>query len=223
MSAIATIAYDKRVHRIAFPQRSPLTETLVDPGDRADLEALLASTSVIESHRAGNRRIVAPEDDYVGDLREYVLAPFAYRSPSRFSNGSFGVLYAGETHETALYEVLSRLARVYLDGKAPAQETRKPHLTFRVVADDLVDVRTAYAPNINAAIYHSTDYTAAQSFGSTIRERYPGLTFDSVRHRGGICVGAFIPRIVSNARLESVLSLAWDGAQFVERKDIHPL
>ena len=194
------------------------------PDDRAYLEALLASTSVIESHRAGNRRIVVPQDDYVGDLREHVLAPFAYRSPSRFSDGSFGVLYAGECRETALHEAISRLARVYLDGKAPpAEETRKQHLTLRVVADDLVDVRTAHASNVDAAIYDSTDYAAARSFGSTLRDRYPGLTYDSVRHRGGVCVGVFIPRIVSDVRLESILSLVWDGARFVESKDIHPL
>ncbi|MGH7706771.1 MAG: RES family NAD+ phosphorylase, partial [Vulcanimicrobiaceae bacterium] len=192
MTASATIAYDKRVHRIAFPLRSPLTETLVDPTDRVDLEALLASTSVIESHRSGDRRIVAPDADYVGDLREYVLAPFAYRSASRFSDGSFGVLYAGETRETALREVLSRLTRVYLDGRAPAQETRKQHLTLRIVAADRVDIRSKYAPAVDTAIYHPTDYTAARSFGSSIRERYPGLTYDSVRHRGGVCVGAFV-------------------------------
>src|ERR1700681_4374567 len=105
MTAIATVDYDARVHRIAFPQRSPLTETLVDAEDRSALAALLASTSVIESHRAGERRIVAPEDDYVGDHRDYVLAPFAYRAVSRFSDGSFGVLYAAESRDTALHEV----------------------------------------------------------------------------------------------------------------------
>lgn len=223
MTAIATIAYDKRVHRVAFPQRSPLTATLVEEVDRGELEALLATTSVIESHRAGELRIVEAADDYVGEHRDFVLAPFAYRSPSRFSDGSFGVLYAGETRDTAVYEVLSRLSRTYLDGQAPAQETRKQHLTFRVVAPDLVDICRARVPSVDVAIYDPSGYSAAQAFGATIREAHPGLTYDSVRHEHGICVGAFIPRIVSDVRLQSLISVVWDGRAFIETKDIRPL
>jgi RES domain-containing protein len=223
MTAFATVDYDERVHRIAFPQRSPLTETLVDTEDRSALAALLASTNVIEAHRAGDRRIVAPEDDYVGDHRDYVLAPFAYRSASRFSDGSFGVLYAAESRDTALREVLSRLARTYLDGSAPAQETRKQHLILRVVAGDLVDICRARVPDVDVALYDTASYAAAQAFGSAIREHHPGLTYDSVRHRGGVCVGAFVPRIVSDVRLQSALSVVWDGQRFTEQKDIRPL
>jgi RES domain-containing protein len=223
MNSIVAIAYDQRVHRISFPQRSALTATLVDPTDRGELEALLASTSVIESHRAGERRIVAIDEDYVGEHRDYVLAPFAYRSATRFSDGSYGVFYAAESRETALCEVVSRLARTYIDGNAPAQETRKQHLTLRIVADELVDVRVAQVPNVDTAIYDAEDYAAAQSFGSQIRDLHPGLAYDSVRHRGGVCVGAFIPRILSDVRLESILSVVWDGSAFVERKDIYQL
>ncbi len=220
---IATVAYDKRVHRIAFPQRSPLTASLVEPRDRGDLETLLATTSVIESHRAGDQRIVPPEDDYVGDHREFILAPFAYRSPSRFSDGSFGVLYAAESRETAFYEVVSRLTRVYTDGRAPAQETRKRHLTLRVVADPMADIRRVSSPDFDAGVYDPNDYTVSRSFGARIRDRFPGLTYDSVRHREGVCVGAFIPRLISDVRLQLIVSIVWDGAQFVERKDIRPL
>jgi RES domain len=223
MTAIPTIDYDKRVHRVAFPQRAAQTETLVDPEDRSVLAALLASTSVIESHRAGDRKIVAPQDDYVGDHREYVLAPFAYRAPSRFSDGSFGVLYAAETRETALREVLSKLSRTYLDGRAPAQETRKRHLTLRLVASNLIDICRARTRHADAALYDPADYAVAQTFGARIRECHPGLTYDSVRHRGGTCVGAFVPRIVSDVRLQSILSVVWNGREFVEQKDIRPL
>ena len=223
MRAIVTIPYDKRVHRIAFPLRSALTATLVDEADRGELEALLQSTSVIESHRAGERRLVEPGDDYVGEHRDYVLAPFAYRSASRFSDGSFGVLYAAETRDTALYEVLARLSRTYRDGRAPAQETRKQHVTMRVVAPDLVDVCRRRVRDVDVAIYDPDGYGASQSFGAAIREAHPGLTYDSVRHERGVCVGAFIPRIVSDVRLQAPLSVVWDGSRFTEAKDIRPL
>jgi len=223
VSGFATVAYDQRVHRVAFPQRSPLTLTLVDPNDRADLEALLASTNLVESHRAGERRIVAPEDDYVGDHRDYVLAPFAYRSATRFSDGSYGVFYAAEAFETALLEVATWLTRVYLDGSAPAQQTRKQHLTLRIVADPLADVRRRSVPDVDVAIYDANDYSAARSLGARLREQLPGVTYDSVRHPDGTCVGAFLPRIISDVRLESILELVWNGKAFVERRDVHPL
>lgn len=223
MSSFTSIAYDKRVHRVAFPQRSPITLTLVDPEDYADLEALLDSTSLVESHRRGDRRIVEQDDDYVGNHREYVLAPFAYRVESRFSDGSFGVLYSAEHRETALKEVLSRLTRVYRDGDAPEQETRKQHLTLRVVADAIADVRKSVVPNIDRAIYDPENYKAARAMGCIVREKFPGLTYDSVRHEGGICLGVFIPRIISDVRLESTIAIVWSGSEFSEFKDIHPL
>jgi hypothetical protein len=211
------------VHRIAFPQRARESATLVDEADRGELEALLRTTSVIESHRAGELRLFESGDDYVGEHRDYVLAPFAYRSASRFSDGSFGVLYAAESRETALYEVLTRLSRTYRDGSAPAQETRKQHLTLRVVAPDLVDICRGRVGDVDAAIYDPNAYGASQSFGASIREVHPGLTYDSVRHEHGVCVGAFIPRIISDVRLQTPVSVVWDGEQFTETKDIHPL
>jgi hypothetical protein len=223
VSGFRSIAYDKRVHRIAFPLRSPLTQTLVDSSDRGDLEALLASTNLVESHRAGDRRIVPAEDDYVGDHREYVLAPFAYRSATRFSDGSFGVLYAAEAFETALVETVSWLTRFYVDGNAPPQQTRKQYLTLRVVADPLADIRRALVRDVDAAVYDSDDYKASRALGARIREHLPGITYDSVRHIGGACVGAFIPRIVSDVRLELILEMVWNGTAFVERKDVYPL
>lgn len=223
MSGFATVAYDRRVHRVAFPLRSPLTLTLVDPNDRADLEALLASTNLVESHRAGERRIVPPADDYVGDHRDYVLAPFAYRSATRFSDASYGVLYAAEVFETALLEAVSWLTRVYRDGNAPPQQATKQHLTFRIVADPLADLRRRTVPNVDVAIYDPNDYSVARALGARLREEFPGITYDSVRHSNGTCVGAFVPRIISDVRLESLLELVWNGTAFVARKDIHPL
>ena len=223
MSAFATTAYDKRVHRVAFPQRSPLTETLVDAGDRNDLEALLASTNLVESHRAGERRIVSLEDDYVGAHREYVLAPFAYRSETRFSDGSFGVLYAAEAFETAIAETVSWMTRIYRDSKAPPQQTRKQYLTFRVVAISLADVRRAVFPDVSAAVYDPDDYTVSRALGARIRAQLPGVIYDSVRQKGGTCAGVFVPRIVSDVRLDRIVELVWDGKAFIERKDVHPL
>jgi hypothetical protein len=217
MTAIVTIPYDKRVHRIAFPQRAATSATLVDEADRGELEALLRSTSVIESHRSGERRLLEPGDDYVGEHRDYVLAPFAYRSPSRFSDGTF------ESCDTALYEVLTRLSRTYRDGNAPAQETRKQHLTLRVVAPDLVDICRERVRDVDGAIYDPSGYGAWQSFGAAIREAHPGLTYDSVRHEHGVCIGAFIPRIISDVRLQAPISVVWDGRRFTETKAIRPL
>jgi hypothetical protein len=208
---------------MAFPLRADATRSLVDPEDEAELEALLRSTNPVERHRSGEIRIVSSEDDYVGGNREFVLWPFAHPAPSRFSDGSFGVLYCAENRQTAIQEASHRLDRIYSDGAAPKQDMRKQHLSLRLVADEYADVRASVVPGIDRRIYHSDDYSASQACGKKIRQVLPGLTYDSVRHMNGVCTGAFVPRICSDVRLLELIDFAWDGTRFVETKTVSEL
>jgi hypothetical protein len=217
---IVTRPYDQRLHRVAYPQRAAETDQL---GSRADLDALLATTNVIEQHRAGERHIVPTEDDYVGAHREYVLAPFAYRSPSRFSDGTFGVLYASESWKTSIREAAYWAALPYGDARAPAQEVRRQCLTLRIVAEALVDVRGSVCLDVDPGVYDKADYTISRRLGGELRALYAGLVYDSVRDPGGINVGAFVPRVISDARLEFEIALHWDGTQFVNFKTTTPI
>ena len=47
-------------------------------------------------------------------------------------------------------------------------------------------------------VYRADDYTASQLLGGALRAGgSSGVVYDSVRHDGGKCIGAFRPRLLS--------------------------
>jgi hypothetical protein len=219
VSAFITIEYDERVHRLAYLPRADETKTLVDKHEGGELRALLALTDRSELHRSGELPLFAPANDYVGPHLEFALAPFAYLSASRFSSGNFGVFYAAHDFETAVAEAAHHMTPTYRDGDATPMRTRKQYLDARVVSEQIADVRVAYVPNVDVRLYDPQDWTAGQSFGKSIHETLDGLVSDSVRRAGGTCVGAFVPRIISDIHLQRVVEFVWDGARFAEYKE----
>src|SRR5581483_391037 len=197
---ITTSTCDRRVHRCAKPPTRP-AEALVAPNEAGEIRALLDLTDRIARHRAEEpgARICSRSDDYVGPNAEYVLAPFAYPNESRFSDGSFGILYAGMDLETAARESAHWLTKAYLDSKAPDGLTpRRMYLTMRVVGT-LADARKDSGSVVPADVYHPDEYTVSRAFGKTLFPTYEGVWYDSVRHSRGECIGVFFPRIISNA------------------------
>lgn len=223
MTVVST-ACDSLVHRLAMLPSA--VGTLADSEDAGEVRALLKLTDPIERHRAGEdvTRIFPPEDDYVGDHRKYVLAPFAYPNASRFSDGSFGILYAAFDLDTAAAEVAHWLSKPYQDTVAPAGiQPRKMYVTMRTVAD-LSDVRTSSSSNVSSAIYDKDNYTVSRQLGLELHAaRHPGLWYDSVRRNSGECIAAFLPRIISDARPQYEVEFLWNGDRFAEFKPIRPL
>ena len=214
-------ALDRDVERLATPLDHPAQE-LVEPRLAGDVRTLLALTDTVERHRAGDVRIVPPQDDYVGDHKEYVLRPFAEPSESRFSDGTFGILYAGFLFETALRESVFWLTRFFSDSPTPAGAvSTKVHLTFRACAH-VADVRVASGGI--GGIYDRNDYTISRKCGARLREKkHDGLWYDSVRHAGGECLGLFVPRVVSNVRIKDRVEFEWDGTRFSTYKSVRSL
>ncbi|HET9095439.1 MAG TPA: RES family NAD+ phosphorylase [Candidatus Baltobacteraceae bacterium] len=209
---VATL--DRDVERLgAYLDGSEPAEQLVAPQLGGDIRALLALTNPVERHRSGDKVIVPPEDDYVGDHKEYVLGPFARPSESRFSDGSFGVLYAGITYETARAEAAYWTDKFFIDTTLPpGSVARTQWLSFRATSPNMADVR-AKSGGI-ASIYDPKDYVVSRRWGAALYSaKHDGVYYDSVRDKGGECVGAFVPRIVSNVRLKQVVEFVWDGAR----------
>lgn len=222
MSAARTpsLDFDRDVERLATPLTIP-AESLATH-HAADVRRLLALTNPIERHRSGNARIFSESDDYAGDYSEYVLAPFAHPSESRFSDGSYGVLYAGLTLETAFDESLYWLNRFFADATViNGALAKKQHLTFHACAA-MADVR-AQSGGI-ARLYDPNDYTVSQQWSAALRDlRHAGICYDSVRNPGGECVGLFIPRPAANVRVRDLIEFAWDGTHFATWKHVHNL
>jgi len=141
----------------------------------------------------------------------YVMAPFLYRGPSRFSTGAFGVYYAGLEEETAIREVAFHRGRFLAATREPpcVQEMRVLRAT---VTGSLVDLRPgteAFAPLLQP---DPATYPAGQAFAADLRDAgEDGLVYPSVRHPGGACVACFKPRLISACRQTRPLTYVWDG------------
>jgi hypothetical protein len=65
-----------------------------------------------------------------------------------------------------------------------------------------------------AAIYDPDNYAAGQALGRELKKTNShGIAYDSVRHKGGECVGVFRPRMLSNCIQGPHFCYVWDGAQ----------
>src|SRR5690606_29129115 len=97
-----------RIIRSAYPPVD-LFEDIADPADWPLLIAAEQKTNPRLMASIGELDLVPPERRVAGPGASYLMAPFTHATPdrpSRFSDGSFGVLYAGESFETALFETI---------------------------------------------------------------------------------------------------------------------
>ena len=165
--------------------------------------------------------------ELIGSVREsadaYIQRPFDVPAASRFSDGSYGVLYAADSLDTAVAETAYHLKRIFADGNAPPQDTRKKHLALSLKGK-VRDIRRSVDAAILPAIYDPIDYRESQAFGREQHTAVGGLHYDSVRNReGGHCVGAFAPTLVNKATIVGDIALVWNGRDFTELHDITTL
>lgn len=196
--------------RLAFPVQSDALTSLADSPEEHDALLML-------------RSLTTPALMHARGARTDIERPFLYPAPSRFSNGTFGVLYAATTIATAVRETAFHLAQVYTDGNAPAMQTRRKEIRMRVKAH-CRDIRRASDRKTPAGVYDPDSYAISQRFGERVRKQASGIYYDSVRNmRGGSCIAAFTPSVVSEARLTREMTLVWNGKRFIEEHVINPL
>jgi RES domain-containing protein len=203
----------RRVVSDPRPGLSALAELVDDPADLDELIALRNMTDPVAREAARAIALVPAADRYAGAHAGVVMASFLWLAPSRFSPGTFGVLYAALSLETAVRESAYHAASKLRASGAPAD--RIPRVAMVMVLEDAghADQRRS-RPGVDAAIYDSTDYRPAQRLGHALRAAgNAGVVYDSVRHPGGTCYGVFRPASVSTVRDEALdLELEWDGA-----------
>lgn len=156
--------------------------------------------------------------------RAYVERPFAFPYESRFSDGTFGVLYSADSLATAFREVAYHLGLFFGDCGAPSMTVRRMLLALRI-AGSVEDVRRQTA-DVPAKLYDPVDYAVAQRFGARLRSEGTamGIHYDSVRRPdGGHCFAAFTPALVRAVHITGETVLAWDGTRFSEGLVIEPL
>ena len=196
------------------PSRFPpinLYEAVADPADLEAVFQIEAMTNDRLREEAGDIRLVAPDDRVSGPGSTPIMAAFTHLNPDgdRFTNGTYGVFYAGRTIETAIAETRYHRVRFLQATSEPAQE-----LDMRVYAvnldAELHDIRAKRESH--AAYYHPSNYAVSQELALKLRENGSnGIVYASVRDDGGECAAVFRPRLLSNCRQERHLCYVWDG------------
>ena len=207
-----------RIIRSVFPPID-LFEDIADPADWPLLISAEQKTNPRLMETIGNLDLVPEGRRVAGPGASYLMAPFTHVSPdrpSRFSNGAYGVLYAGDRFEVALLETIHHHQRFMARTHEPAGWTSQ----FREIVLD-VDARLhdlRGGDPAHAAALDPDDYGASQALGARLRAGgSDGVAYPSVRAPGGDCVGLFYPDLAANPVQGRHLDYHWDG----ERVDLY--
>ncbi len=203
-----------RIIRSIYPPID-LFEDIADPADWPLLISAEQKTNPRLMENIGNLELV-PEGRRVGGAgATYLMAPFCHVSPdrkSRLSDGSFGVLYAGNVFEVALLETICHHGRFMArTHEAPGWTSQFREIVFNIDAR-LHDLRKPDAVQLRALDPDS--HAVSQALAAQLRSAgSDGLVYPSVRHKGGQCVGLFYPDLATNAVQGRHLDYHWDGTR----------
>jgi hypothetical protein len=168
----------------------------------------------------GEIHLVPPDERVSGPGASYVMAAFTHLRPrgSRFSDGSYGVYYAGRGFETALRETAYHFARIAADSSDGPR-----HEDMRVLVGR-IDIRMHDVGTLprheQIPLLDPDSYVTSQRFGVRLQERGSyGIVYPSVRHAGGRCIAAFRPKAVEIPVQTKHLKYHYDGTRVVEYFD----
>ncbi len=142
----------------------------------------------------------------------YATAPFTHVNPegSRFSNGSFGVLYLAATMEAALAEVHHHQNKYWSN----IQSLNYERFVFRGLSCsfDEHSMKDATSLPMSNPIYDPDDYTHSRSLGKIVKDAgHKGLRYNSVRLQGNYCWALMSPTPVSSIVQTAHYEMIWNG------------
>jgi hypothetical protein len=201
------------------PTRYPSVFLFDRVADAADFDALYALESMTNDRlrdEAGVVGLVAPEDRVFGPGSGPIMAAFTHLNSdgSRFSDGSYGVFYAGRERATAIAETRHHHGR-FLAATGEAAMHLPMRLYHVHIDSRLHDLRQ---PGVADRRVHDPDsYAVSQRLGAELRRQGShGVAYRSVRNPGGQCAGLFKPRAARNCVHAAYLLYAWDGSRFAD-------
>jgi hypothetical protein len=200
-----------RLVRSTYPPID-LFEDIADPADWELIAAAEAKTNPRVRDEIGAIHLVPPARRVAGPGASWAMAPFCHISrdrPSRFSDGSYGMYYAGDRFEVALAEAVYHFERFMAATDEEPATADYRELISRIDAD-LHDLRDT--AGFEAAL-DANDYAAAQSLAHELRWNHAsnGIVYPSVRHPAGAAVAAFWPDVAGLPVPGRHLCYRWDG------------
>ena len=206
-----------RIIRSAFPPID-LFEDIADPADWPLLISAEQKTNPRIMLSIGKLDLVPTDRRAGGPGASYLMAPFTHASldrPSRFTDGSYGVLYVANGFETALFETIHHHARFMARTAEASGWTSQFREIVLSVDASLHDLRVGDAAN--EPVLDPESYVASQPLGATLKDiGSDGVVYPSTRHRGGECAGLFYPDCANGPVQGRHLDYHWDG----ERVDL---
>ncbi|EHY79234.1 hypothetical protein PstZobell_17569 [Stutzerimonas stutzeri ATCC 14405 = CCUG 16156] len=142
----------------------------------------------------------------------YATAPFTHVNPagSRFSDGSYGVLYLADSMETALVEVRHHQEQYWSNVEGLNFE----RFVFRGLSCQFNEAGLLDATSVpmSEPIYDADDYTHSRQFGRLVRQGgFPGLRYHSVRNPGQHCWALLTPRRVLSIIQTAHYEMIWNA------------
>ena len=201
-----------RIIASRYPPIALFERLTADPAVWEALIALEQLTNPRVRDEIGEIALVPPDERVTGAGAGYLMAAFTHINPkgSRFSDGSFGVYYAAETLETAVAETVFHFERFARDSADPLRSEDMRVLVGNVAAE-FENAAVLPAARLRE-ILDPEAYAASQAYARQLRAAGAnGVTYPSVRHDGGQCLGAFRPRAIGIPRQERHLQYRWNG------------
>lgn len=200
----------------------PPIDLFEDIADPADWEALASAEAKFNPRirdSIGDLAKVPVARRVTGPGASWIMAPFVHCShlrPGRFSDGSFGLYYAGDRTEVAIAETVHHHTRfMRATNEAPGWTSQFRELIGSVDAD--LDDATR-----RADLLDPDDYRASQVFGAERRAAGSnGITWPSIRYPEGQCIAVFWPDVIPIPTQGAHFAYHWNGAtvDFVKQLD----
>ena len=203
-----------RIIRSAYPPID-LFEDIADPADWPLLIAAEQKTNPRLMETLGQLDLVPPARRVSGPGASYLMAPFTHATPdrpSRFSDGSFGVLYVGRVFDVALFETIHHHQLFMARTNEAAGWTSQFREILMDVSARLHDLRGP--DGLASGALAPDNYGAGQRLGAELKTAgSAGVVYPSVRYSQSECAGLFYPDLAHNAVQGRHLDYHWDGAR----------
>lgn len=213
-----------KTHRI-IRSRFPPIDLFEDIADPADWDAILSGESKTNPRIAQSVGMLdlVPEDRRIaGKGASWAMAPFVHTStdrPSRFTDGSYGVYYAGDCIEVALFETIHHHQRfMSATNEALGWTSDFRELVGSVDTDlhDLTDAREY------SGLFHDEANDEPQTLAKTLRDQSSnGLLYRSVRFPDGLAIALFWPDVAGIPTQGQHFSYFWDGEVVSKVKNLN--
>ena len=199
-----------RIVRVNHPKIG-FIETMTNPADWDSVAKAIAKEDPSFSNAASNLLDLPIDRRVGGPGSSWVLIPFVYNSPdypSRFTDGKFGIFYAGNSKEVALAESIHHYSNFMLTSSSGSRWSADFQLLEGSTSGLLHDM------DMVPGTLDPNDYRLSQRAGRELRNAgSDGLTWTSVRRPGERCIGVFWPNVVSIPILSARYRYHWNGAR----------